>query len=405
MRKSLMTWTGNEVQLVTTGFSASGCNEVVLRDIRNIRVPVGSVTLSKCVHTLQPFSANSLLAFSGLGDASYFLMDPLTLSATTVCAQGETPLSCLRDVPFAQNTRQMVLLDARQNPTTFVRLSDPNALQTVTLRPSPVPAHKAIDAWLDASRAASTRLRTGLNQPHLSASVLEEYRDAKSPSQPSSPRSPSHHFNFAPKGSSSSSPLGSPLSSPYASAVIPPLAAIPPSAMSSNPVNSSVSSNPVNSSVSSNPVNSAMSSNPTPPLSSANPVQLIRTPALRSGSPSPRPMSSSLRNTPCSPGGNLPMLHTGSLPLSLQRNMSTPSSPRDVAFSPPASPVAPQRIQPPPLTKPITKKESSSVVMNPPNASEMHLLRKELVELRKMVEDQTKLIDVGCQGNKSYIDA
>ena len=400
-----MTWTGNEVQLVTTGFSASGCNEVVLRDIRNIRVPVGSVTLSKCVHTLQPFSANSLLAFSGLGDASYFLMDPLTLSATTVCAQGETPLSCLRDVPFAQNTRQMVLLDARQNPTTFVRLSDPNALQTVTLRPSPVPAHKAIDAWLDASRAASTRLRTGLNQPHLSASVLEEYRDAKSPSQPSSPRSPSHHFNFAPKGSSSSSPLGSPLSSPYASAVIPPLAAIPPSAMSSNPVNSSVSSNPVNSSVSSNPVNSAMSSNPTPPLSSANPVQLIRTPALRSGSPSPRPMSSSLRNTPCSPGGNLPMLHTGSLPLSLQRNMSTPSSPRDVAFSPPASPVAPQRIQPPPLTKPITKKESSSVVMNPPNASEMHLLRKELVELRKMVEDQTKLIDVGCQGNKSYIDA
>ena len=396
MRKSLMTWTGNEVQLVTTGFSASGCNEVVLRDIRNIRVPVGSVTLSKCVHTLQPFSANSLLAFSGLGDASFFLMDPLTLSATTVCAQGETPLSCLRDVPFAQNTRQMVLLDARQNPTTFVRLSDPNALQTVTLRPSPVPAHKAIDAWLDASRAASTRLRTGLNQPHLSASVLEEYRDAKSPSQPSSPRSPSHHFNFAPKGSSSSSPLGSPLSSPYASAVIPPLAAIPPSAMSSNPVNSSVSSNPVN---------SAMSSNPTPPLSSANPVQLIRTPALRSGSPSPRPMSSSLRNTPCSPGGNLPMLHTGSLPLSLQRNMSTPSSPRDVAFSPPASPVAPQRIQPPPLTKPITKKESSSVVMNPPNASEMHLLRKELVELRKMVEDQTKLIDVGCQGNKSYIDA
>lgn len=391
-----MTWTGNEVQLVTTGFSASGCNEVVLRDIRNIRVPVGSVTLSKCVHTLQPFSANSLLAFSGLGDASFFLMDPLTLSATTVCAQGETPLSCLRDVPFAQNTRQMVLLDARQNPTTFVRLSDPNALQTVTLRPSPVPAHKAIDAWLDASRAASTRLRTGLNQPHLSASVLEEYRDAKSPSQPSSPRSPSHHFNFAPKGSSSSSPLGSPLSSPYASAVIPPLAAIPPSAMSSNPVNSSVSSNPVN---------SAMSSNPTPPLSSANPVQLIRTPALRSGSPSPRPMSSSLRNTPCSPGGNLPMLHTGSLPLSLQRNMSTPSSPRDVAFSPPASPVAPQRIQPPPLTKPITKKESSSVVMNPPNASEMHLLRKELVELRKMVEDQTKLIDVGCQGNKSYIDA
>ena len=391
-----MTWTGNEVQLVTTGFSASGCNEVVLRDIRNIRVPVGSVTLSKCVHTLQPFSANSLLAFSGLGDASFFLMDPLTLSATTVCAQGETPLSCLRDVPFAQNTRQMVLLDARQNPTTFVRLSDPNALQTVTLRPSPVPAHKAIDAWLDASRAASTRLRTGLNQPHLSASVLEEYRDAKSPSQPSSPRSPSHHFNFAPKGSSSSSPLGSPLSSPYASAVIPPLASIPPSAMSSNPVNSSVSSNPVN---------SAMSSNPTPPLSSANPVQLIRTPALRSGSPSPRPMSSSLRNTPCSPGGNLPMLHTGSLPLSLQRNMSTPSSPRDVAFSPPASPVAPQRIQPPPLTKPITKKESSSVVMNPPNASEMHLLRKELVELRKMVEDQTKLIDVGCQGNKSYIDA
>lgn len=405
MRKSLMTWTGNEVQLVTTGFSASGCNEVVLRDIRNIRVPVGSVTLSKCVHTLQPFSANSLLAFSGLGDASFFLMDPLTLSATTVCAQGETPLSCLRDVPFAQNTRQMVLLDARQNPTTFVRLSDPNALQTVTLRPSPVPAHKAIDAWLDASRAASTRLRTGLNQPHLSASVLEEYRDAKSPSQPSSPRSPSHHFNFAPKGSSSSSPLGSPLSSPYASAVIPPLAAIPPSAMSSNPVNSSVSSNPVNSVISSNPVNSAMSSNPTPPLSSANPVQLIRTPALRSGSPSPRPMSSSLRNTPCSPGGNLPMLHTGSLPLSLQRNMSTPSSPRDVAFSPPASPVAPQRIQPPPLTKPITKKESSSVVMNPPNASEMHLLRKELVELRKMVEDQTKLIDVGCQGNKSYIDA
>ena len=405
MRKSLMTWTGNEVQLVTTGFSASGCNEVVLRDIRNIRVPVGSVTLSKCVHTLQPFSANSLLAFSGLGDASFFLMDPLTLSATTVCAQGETPLSCLRDVPFAQNTRQMVLLDARQNPTTFVRLSDPNALQTVTLRPSPVPAHKAIDAWLDASRAASTRLRTGLNQPHLSASVLEEYRDAKSPSQPSSPRSPSHHFNFAPKGSSSSSPLGSPLSSPYASAVIPPLAAIPPSAMSSNPVNSSVSSNPVNSAISSNPVNSAMSSNPTPPLSSANPVQLIRTPALRSGSPSPRPMSSSLRNTPCSPGGNLPMLHTGSLPLSLQRNMSTPSSPRDVAFSPPASPVAPQRIQPPPLTKPITKKESSSVVMNPPNASEMHLLRKELVELRKMVEDQTKLIDVGCQGNKSYIDA
>lgn len=400
-----MTWTGNEVQLVTTGFSASGCNEVVLRDIRNIRVPVGSVTLSKCVHTLQPFSANSLLAFSGLGDASFFLMDPLTLSATTVCAQGETPLSCLRDVPFAQNTRQMVLLDARQNPTTFVRLSDPNALQTVTLRPSPVPAHKAIDAWLDASRAASTRLRTGLNQPHLSASVLEEYRDAKSPSQPSSPRSPSHHFNFAPKGSSSSSPLGSPLSSPYASAVIPPLAAIPPSAMSSNPVNSSVSSNPVNSAISSNPVNSAMSSNPTPPLSSANPVQLIRTPALRSGSPSPRPMSSSLRNTPCSPGGNLPMLHTGSLPLSLQRNMSTPSSPRDVAFSPPASPVAPQRIQPPPLTKPITKKESSSVVMNPPNASEMHLLRKELVELRKMVEDQTKLIDVGCQGNKSYIDA
>lgn len=399
-----MTWTGNEVQLVTTGFSASGCNEVVLRDIRNIRVPVGSVTLSKCVHTLQPFSANSLLAFSGLGDASFFLMDPLTLSATTVCAQGETPLSCLRDVPFAQNTRQMVLLDARQNPTTFVRLSDPNALQTVTLRPSPVPAHKAIDAWLDASRAASTRLRTGLNQPHLSASVLEEYRDAKSPSQPSSPRSPSHHFNFAPKGSSSS-PLGSPLSSPYASAVIPPLAAIPPSAMSSNPVNSSVSSNPVNSAISSNPVNSAMSSNPTPPLSSANPVQLIRTPALRSGSPSPRPMSSSLRNTPCSPGGNLPMLHTGSLPLSLQRNMSTPSSPRDVAFSPPASPVAPQRIQPPPLTKPITKKESSSVVMNPPNASEMHLLRKELVELRKMVEDQTKLIDVGCQGNKSYIDA
>lgn len=391
-----MTWTGNEVQLVTTGFSASGCNEVVLRDIRNIRVPVGSVTLSKCVHTFQPFSANSLLAFSGIGDASFFLMDPLTLSATTVCAQGETPLSCLRDVPFAQNTRQMVLLDARQNPTTFVRLSDPNALQTVTLRPSPVPAHKAIDAWLDASRAASTRLRTGLNQPHLSASVLEEYRDAKSPSQPSSPRSPSHHFNFAPKGSSSSSPLGSPLSSPYASAVIPPLAAIPPSAMSSNPVNSSVSSNPVN---------SAMSSNPTPPLSSANPVQLIRTPALRSGSPSPRPMSSSLRNTPCSPGGNLPMLHTGSLPLSLQRNMSTPSSPRDVAFSPPASPVAPQRIQPPPLTKPITKKESSSVVMNPPNASEMHLLRKELVELRKMVEDQTKLIDVGCQGNKSYIDA
>ena len=405
MRKSLMTWTGNEVQLVTTGFSASSCNEVVLRDIRNIRVPVGSVTLSKCVHTLQPFSANSLLAFSGLGDASFFLMDPLTLSATTVCAQGETPLSCLRDVPFAQNTRQMVLLDARQNPTTFVRLSDPNALQTVTLRPSPVPAHKAIDAWLDASRAASTRLRTGLNQPHLSASVLEEYRDAKSPSQPSSPRSPSHHFNFAPKGSSSSSPLGSPLSSPYASAVIPPLAAIPPSAMSSNPVNSSVSSNPVNSAISSNPVNSAMSSNPTPPLSSANPVQLIRTPALRSGSPSPRPMSSSLRNTPCSPGGNLPMLHTGSLPLSLQRNMSTPSSPRDVAFSPPASPVAPQRIQPPPLTKPITKKESSSVVMNPPNASEMHLLRKELVELRKMVEDQTKLIDVGCQGNKSYIDA
>ena len=405
MRKSLMTWTGNEVQLVTTGFSASGCNEVVLRDIRNIRVPVGSVTLSKCVHTLQPFSANPLLAFSGLGDASFFLMDPLTLSATTVCAQGETPLSCLRDVPFAQNTRQMVLLDARQNPTTFVRLSDPNALQTVTLRPSPVPAHKAIDAWLDASRAASTRLRTGLNQPHLSASVLEEYRDAKSPSQPSSPRSPSHHFNFAPKGSSSSSPLGSPLSSPYASAVIPPLAAIPPSAMSSNPVNSSVSSNPVNSAISSNPVNSAMSSNPTPPLSSANPVQLIRTPALRSGSPSPRPMSSSLRNTPCSPGGNLPMLHTGSLPLSLQRNMSTPSSPRDVAFSPPASPVAPQRIQPPPLTKPITKKESSSVVMNPPNASEMHLLRKELVELRKMVEDQTKLIDVGCQGNKSYIDA
>ena len=405
MRKSLMTWTGNEVQLVTTGFSASGCNEVVLRDIRNIRVPVGSVTLSKCVHTLQPFSANSLLAFSGLGDASFFLMDPLTLSATTVCAQGETPLSCLRDVPFAQNTRQMVLLDARQNPTTFVRLSDPNALQTVTLRPSPVPAHKAIDAWLDASRAASTRLRTGLNQPHLSASVLEEYRDAKSPSQPSSPRSPSHHFNFAPKGSSSSSPLGSPLSSPYASAVIPPLAAIPPSAMSSNPVNSSVSSNPVNSAISSNTVNSAMSSNPTPPLSSANPVQLIRTPALRSGSPSPRPMSSSLRNTPCSPGGNLPMLHTGSLPLSLQRNMSTPSSPRDVAFSPPASPVAPQRIQPPPLTKPITKKESSSVVMNPPNASEMHLLRKELVELRKMVEDQTKLIDVGCQGNKSYIDA
>lgn len=400
-----MTWTGNEVQLVTTGFSASGCNEVVLRDIRNIRVPVGSVTLSKCVHTLQPFSANSLLAFSGLGDASFFLMDPLTLSATTVCAQGETPLSCLRDVPFAQITRQMVLLDARQNPTTFVRLSDPNALQTVTLRPSPVPAHKAIDAWLDASRAASTRLRTGLNQPHLSASVLEEYRDAKSPSQPSSPRSPSHHFNFAPKGSSSSSPLGSPLSSPYASAVIPPLAAIPPSAMSSNPVNSSVSSNPVNSAISSNPVNSAMSSNPTPPLSSANPVQLIRTPALRSGSPSPRPMSSSLRNTPCSPGGNLPMLHTGSLPLSLQRNMSTPSSPRDVAFSPPASPVAPQRIQPPPLTKPITKKESSSVVMNPPNASEMHLLRKELVELRKMVEDQTKLIDVGCQGNKSYIDA
>lgn len=400
-----MTWTGNEVQLVTTGFSASGCNEVVLRDIRNIRVPVGSVTLSKCVHTLQPFSANSLLAFSGLGDASFFLMDPLTLSATTVCAQGETPLSCLRDVPFAQNTRQMVLLDARQNPTTFVRLSDPNALQTVTLRPSPVPAHKAIDAWLDASRAASTRLRTGLNQPHLSASVLEEYRDAKSPSQPSSPRSPSHHFNFAPKGSSSSSPLGSPLSSPYASAVIPPLAAIPPSAMSSNPVNSSVSSNPVNSAISSNPVNSAMSSNPTPPLSSANPVQLIRTPALRSGSPSPRPMSSSLRNTPCSPGGNLPMLHTGSLPLSLQRNMSTPSSPRDVAFSPPASPVAPQRIQPPPLTKPITKKESSSVVMNPPNASEMHLLRKELVELRKMVEDQTKLIDVGCQGNKSYVDA
>ena len=400
-----MTWTGNEVQLVTTGFSASGCNEVVLRDIRNIRVPVGSVTLSKCVHTLQPFSANSLLAFSGLGDASFFLMDPLTLSATTVCAQGETPLSCLRDVPFAQNTRQMVLLDARQNPTTFVRLSDPNALQTVTLRPSPVPAHKAIDAWLDASRAASTRLRTGLNQPHLSASVLEEYRDAKSPSQPSSPRSPSHHFNFAPKGSSSSSPLGSPLSSPYASAVIPPLAAIPPSAMSSNPVNSSVSSNPVNSAISSNPVISAMSSNPTPPLSSANPVQLIRTPALRSGSPSPRPMSSSLRNTPCSPGGNLPMLHTGSLPLSLQRNMSTPSSPRDVAFSPPASPVAPQRIQPPPLTKPITKKESSSVVMNPPNASEMHLLRKELVELRKMVEDQTKLIDVGCQGNKSYIDA
>lgn len=400
-----MTWTGNEVQLVTTGFSASGCNEVVLRDIRNIRVPVGSVTLSKCVHTLQPFSANSLLAFSGLGDASFFLMDPLTLSATTVCAQGETPLSCLRDVPFAQNTRQMVLLDARQNPTTFVRLSDPNALQTVTLRPSPVPAHKAIDAWLDASRAASTRLRTGLNQPHLSASVLEEYRDAKSPSQPSSPRSPSHHFNFAPKGSSSSSPLGSPLSSPYASAVIPPLAAIPPSAMSSNPVNSFVSSNPVNSAISSNPVNSAMSSNPTPPLSSANPVQLIRTPALRSGSPSPRPMSSSLRNTPCSPGGNLPMLHTGSLPLSLQRNMSTPSSPRDVAFSPPASPVAPQRIQPPPLTKPITKKESSSVVMNPPNASEMHLLRKELVELRKMVEDQTKLIDVGCQGNKSYIDA
>lgn len=396
MRKSLMTWTGNEVQLVTTGFSASGCNEVVLRDIRNIRVPVGSVTLSKCVHTLQPFSANSLLAFSGLGDASFFLMDPLTLSATTVCAQGETPLSCLRDVPFAQNTRQMVLLDARQNPTTFVRLSDLNALQTVTLRPSPVPAHKAIDAWLDASRAASTRLRTGLNQPHLSASVLEEYRDAKSPSQPSSPRSPSHHFNFAPKGSSSSSPLGSPLSSPYASAVIPPLAAIPPSAMSSNPVNSAISSNPVN---------SAMSSNPTPPLSSANPVQLIRTPALRSGSPSPRPMSSSLRNTPCSPGGNLPMLHTGSLPLSLQRNMSTPSSPRDVAFSPPASPVAPQRIQPPPLTKPITKKESSSVVMNPPNASEMHLLRKELVELRKMVEDQTKLIDVGCQGNKSYIDA
>ena len=400
-----MTWTGNEVQLVTTGFSASGCNEVVLRDIRNIRVPVGSVTLSKCVHTLQPFSANSLLAFSGLGDASFFLMDPLTLSATTVCAQGETPLSCLRAVPFTQNTRQMVLLDARQNPTTFVRLSDPNALQTVTLRPSPVPAHKAIDAWLDASRAASTRLRTGLNQPHLSASVLEEYRDAKSPSQPSSPRSPSHHFNFAPKGSSSSSPLGSPLSSPYASAVIPPLAAIPPSAMSSNPVNSSVSSNPVNSAISSNPVNSAMSSNPTPPLSSANPVQLIRTPALRSGSPSPRPMSSSLRNTPCSPGGNLPMLHTGSLPLSLQRNMSTPSSPRDVAFSPPASPVAPQRIQPPPLTKPITKKESSSVVMNPPNASEMHLLRKELVELRKMVEDQTKLIDVGCQGNKSYIDA
>ena len=136
-----MTWTGNEVQLVTTGFSASSCNEVVLRDIRNIRVPVGSVTLSKCVHTLQPFSANSLLAFSGLGDASFFLMDPLTLSATTVCAQGETPLSCLRDVPFAQNTRQMVLLDARQNPTTFVRLSDPNALQTVTLRPSPVPAH------------------------------------------------------------------------------------------------------------------------------------------------------------------------------------------------------------------------------------------------------------------------
>lgn len=405
MRKSLMTWTGNDVQLVTTGFSGSGCNEVVLRDIRNIRVPVGSVTLPKCFHTLQPFSANSLLAFAGLGDASFFLMDPLTLSATTVCAQGETPLSCLRDVPFAQNTRQMVLLDARQNPTTFVRLSDPNALQTVTLRPSPVPAHKAIDAWLDASRAASTRLRTGLNQPHLSASVLEEYRDAKSPSQPSSPRSPSHHFNFAPKGSSSSSPLGSPLSSPYASAVIPPLAAIPPSAMSSNAVNSSISSNPVNSAISSNPVNSAMSSNPTPPLSSANPVQLIRTPALRSGSPSPRPMSSSLRNTPCSPGGNLPMLHTGSLPLSLQRNMSTPSSPRDVAFSPPASPVAPQRIQPPPLTKPITKKESSSVVMNLPNASEMHLLRKELVELRKMVEDQTKLIDVGCQGNKSYIDA
>ena len=109
-----MTWTGNEVQLVTTGFSASGCNEVVLRDIRNIRVPVGSVTLSKCVHTLQPFSANSLLAFSGLGDASFFLMDPLTLSATTVCAQGETPLSCLRDVPFAQNARQMVLLESLQ---------------------------------------------------------------------------------------------------------------------------------------------------------------------------------------------------------------------------------------------------------------------------------------------------
>ena len=390
MRKSLMTWTGNDVQLVTTGFSASGCNEVVLRDMRNIRVPVGSITLSKCVHTLQPFSVNSLLAFAGLGDASFFLMDPLTLSATTVCAQGETPLSGLRDVPFAQNTRQMVLLDARQNPTTFVRLSDTNALQTVTLRPSPVLTYKAIDAWLDASRAASTWLRTGLNQPHLSASVLEEYRDVKSPSQPSSPRSPTHHFNFAPKGSSSSSPLGSPLSSPYAGAVIPPLTAIPPAATS---VSGAIPLNPVN------------YVNPSKPVNSVNSVQLIRTPALRSGSSSPRPMSSSLRNTPCSPGGNLPTLHTGSLPLSFQRNMSTPSSPRDVALSPPGSPVLSQRIQPPSQTKPITKKESRSVVMNPPNASEIHLLRRELVELRKMVEDQTKLIDVGCQGNRSYIDA
>lgn len=39
-----MTWVGDGLQLVTTGFSESGMSEVVLRDLRNVSQAVYTIT-------------------------------------------------------------------------------------------------------------------------------------------------------------------------------------------------------------------------------------------------------------------------------------------------------------------------------------------------------------------------
>lgn len=223
-----MTWVGDGLQLVTTGFSESGMSEVVLRDLRNVSAVVGSVSLPQCVNTLQPFSTGSLLLLAGRGDPMFLTIDPLTLSTLTKSPQGSDQLDCLQSLPFAQNTRQMALLDAPaagpNEVARFVRLTEDSRLHSVSVvskeapkcvrlsTASPLTSTAEVTRWLQDTRQAEVlRCKSALSRPHLSEALLSQHRDLTSTRFPASPRVGPRQFLFGGKSPSTSpSPVGSP---------------------------------------------------------------------------------------------------------------------------------------------------------------------------------------------------